>query len=206
MRGKVDRKSHKRVAYYLVHITLSLAALALSSSAQDARGAANPFSKGEADAKFQIEVFYDFQCPSCASFHPILRKIEEKHGDNVRIVVRHFPLPIHDKAYEAALAVEAAGMQGKFWEMSDLLLTNQTRWANSKDFHVRFIRYAKMLDLDIERFNQDRAGIAARGRVNLDIQRGKSVEINSVPSVILNGKLLSYAEASELDKIISRGK
>jgi protein-disulfide isomerase len=196
----------KSAVYRLLIATLICTVLTLSASAQGTRGVPNPFSKGDADAPFQIEVFYDFQCPSCAVYHETLIKTTENHADKVRITFRHFPLvKIHDKAYEAALAVEAAGDQGKFWEMADLMLRNQKKWSSSTQYLKMFSGYAKALKLDLERFEEYRAGIAVTGRVDLDIQRAKSLEITAVPTVILNGRKLSMVEAAELEGIISKG-
>lgn len=199
------RINRNNAGYKLLIATAICAFLSLSSPGQGARGAANPFSKGDSDAPFQIEVFYDFQCPSCAVFHKTLMEVAEKHGDKIRITIRHFPLSVHDKAFDAAIAVEAAGDQGKFWEMAGLLLTNQSKWSNSKNYREIFARYAKSLDLDVERFSEFTVQSVNGARINSDIQRARSLELGSLPSVILNGRLLTFVESTELEEIISRG-
>ena len=114
-------------------------------------------------------------------------------------------MQIHDKAYEAALAVEAAGDQGKFWEMATLVHRNQKKWSNSAQYLKMFSGYAKSLKLDLERFEEYMAGIAASASVDSDIQRARLLEITAVPTVILNGRKLSFVEATELEEIISKG-
>ena len=79
-------------------------------------GAQPAWAKGPATAPVVIEEFADFECPSCAGFEPVIRQIKTIYGDKVRVVFRHYPLTqIHPKAYDAARATEAAGMQNKFW-------------------------------------------------------------------------------------------
>ena len=197
----------KRIAVYRCLISILFCfLLVLSSQAQGTRGAPNPFSRGNVEAPFQIEIFYDFQCPTCAEFHKTLTSVAEKHAEKIRITVRHFPLvKIHDKAYDAAAAVEAAGEQGKFWEMADLVLQNQKKWSNSARYLRMFTAYAKSLNLDSARFEDYMAGMGVRGGIDLDIQRARSLELVAVPTVILNGRKLSIIEAMELEQISSKG-
>src|SRR6185436_13247506 len=76
-------------------------------------GANPPNYLGSPNAAVTVEEFADFQCPSCGATHPIMKQIQGIFGSRIKFVFRHFPLPIHDKAYEASVAAEAAGMQGK---------------------------------------------------------------------------------------------
>jgi len=168
-------------------------------------GAKVPLSRGPAAAPIDIEVFYDFQCPSCIVVHEQLKNLEKKYKGQVRITIRHFPLSIHDKSYDAAIAVEAAGLQGKFWEMTGVLYREQKRWSVSRDYLKLFGKYAKELGLDIGKFEEDCGRIVIPARIDLDIARARSLKLMSVPSVFLNGKLLSYPNAIDLDRFISEG-
>jgi protein-disulfide isomerase len=115
------------------------------------------------------------------------------YGDRVRIIFREFPLsiPQHDKAYDAAVAAEAAGLQGKFWDMQNMLFANQQSWTRASDFRQILEGYAQKIGLDVEKFKNDMAGIPAKNRVDADLQRGRSLNVNSTPSFYVNGNLLS---------------
>src|SRR5215211_7709582 len=111
---------------------------------------------GPADAPVRLEEFGDFECPPCGMFHPILEQMHAEFGDKLQITFREFPLvPTHQHALAAASAAEAAGIQGKFWEMHDLLYEHQNEWK--KEFNVRpiFEGYAKQLGLDVDRYKRD---------------------------------------------------
>ena len=162
--------------------------------ANAAQGAQPAWMRGPANATVTIEEFADFECPSCARFEPILREIKTIYGDRVRVVFRHYPLTqTHQKAYDAARAAEAAGMQGKFWEMHDLLYDRQRDWTVSQDHRGEYANYAKQLGLDVEKFKTDMASGAAAARVDADKKRGESVQIRSTPSAFVNGRPLDYA-------------
>ena len=157
-------------------------------------------SIGSPTAKVTIEEFADFQCPSCAVAHPVLKDVQAAFAGNpnVRFVFRHFPLGIHDKAYDAAVAVESAGMQGqpKFWAMMDQMLTNQQAWANNPNYREIWRGYAEKIGLDIEKWQSDMAGMASKGRVDLDMQRARGVGVPSTPSVYINGRLIPFSDVN----------
>jgi len=149
---------------------------------------------GPSTAAVTIEEFADFQCPACASAHPVMKDLQKMYAGNrnVRFIFRNFPLPIHNKAWEAAVAVEAAGMQGsqKFWAMMDLMFTNQQQWANSDNYREIWKQYAEKIGLDMQKFIDDMSGSVARLRVDEDVKRGRAIGVPSTPSVYLNGRLV----------------
>lgn len=161
---------------------------------------ANPaWSLGSPNAAVTIEEFADFQCPTCGDVHPRIKEIRAKYGDRVRIIFRHFPLTqIHPHAYDAAVAAEAAGMQGKFWDMQNLLFTNQKSWPTDADPRKTFEGYAQKLGLDVQKFSDDMAGIITKNRIDADMQRGRSLSINSTPSIFINGKLIGSIEEMQV--------
>jgi len=163
-------------------------------------GAPPVFALGLPNAKVTVEEFADFQCPSCAVAHPVMKDIESAFAgnNNVRFIFRHFPLTIHDKSYDAATVVEAAGMQGgpKFWAMMDQMFTNQTSWANNPNYRELWKGYAQKIGLDIPKWEADAAGLGAKGRIDLDIQRARGVGVGSTPSVYINGKLIPFADVN----------
>ena len=160
-------------------------------------GATPPHMLGSPTATVTVEEFADFQCGSCAATHPVLKEIQSTYGSKIRFVFRQFPLAMHDKAYDAAVAAEAAGMQGKFWQMQDQLFQNQQAWsgpsANNKQM---WTDYAQTIGLDIQQWQNDMAGISAKSRVDQDMQRGKALNVSSTPSVYINGELVPYPEVN----------
>jgi protein-disulfide isomerase len=161
--------------------------------AKAAPGANPPNSLGAPNAAVTIEEFADFQCPTCAAMHPVVKEMRAAYGDRVRVIFRNFPLniPAHDKAYDAAVAAEAAGLQGKFWDMQNLLFTNQQTWSRASDYRQIFEGYAEKLGLDVNKFSSDMAGIPAKNRVDADLQRGRSLNVGSTPTFYINGKSLT---------------
>ena len=100
--------------------------------------------------------YSDFQCPACKAYYPVVSKIADELGTKVQVVYRNYPLSqLHKNARTAASAAEAAGKQGKFWEMHDVLFINQEKWSESKDVKRDFSAYAKAIGLSVEQFTQD---------------------------------------------------
>jgi protein-disulfide isomerase len=151
-------------------------------------GAEPPWSKGSPSALVTIEEFSDFECPSCKAFEPTLRDIRNIYADRVRIIFRNYPLPQHTKAYDAARAAEAAGLQGKFWEMHDLIYNNQETWSKMPDHREVFKNYAKSLNLDVDKFQNDWVGQITETRIAADKRRGDAVIITGTPTVLINGR------------------
>lgn len=153
-------------------------------------GAIPPNFKGAENSPVVLEEFADFQCPGCAALHPKMNEIAGLYGSRIKLIYRNFPLPMHDKAYDAALASEAAGMQGKFWDMQNLLFQNQKSWGTEADHKKVFEGYAQTLGLDVEKFKADMASTIAKQRVDADLERGRSVNVRETPSVYINGRLI----------------
>jgi protein-disulfide isomerase len=160
-------------------------------------GANPPNMLGSPTAVVTVEEFADFQCGSCAATHPVLKEIQSTYGSKIRFVFRQFPLPMHDKGYDAAVAAEAAGLQGKFWAMQDQLFGNQQTWAGpSANAKELWTGYAQKIGLDVQQWQNDMAGMAAKSRVDQDIQRGKALNVSSTPSVFINGELVPFPEVN----------
>jgi len=165
------------------------AALPKPAAGRPRLGAEPPHRLGNADAPVMLEEFGDFECQACAALHPALKTIKADFGSRVVIVFREFPLAsVHQHTLAAARAAEAAGLQGKFWEMHDLLYENQKDWHVSSDVESLFEQYAKQIGLQVERFKQDINGEAVTGRVTLDQERGRWIGVNSTPTIFLNGR------------------
>lgn len=164
-------------------------------------GADPPHTLGNANAPVMLEEFGDFECAPCASLHPVLKSLKAEFGPSVVIVFREFPLVgAHPHAMAAARAAEAAGLQGKFWEMHDLLYVNQKTWHEASDAQPIFEEYATMIGLVLDRFKHDMLSAAVDQRIVLDRERGKWIGVNSTPSVFLNGREVS-PESLTLEKL-----
>jgi protein-disulfide isomerase len=178
----------------------------------------SPHIRGGANARVTIEEFGDFQCLPCAELFPTLAKVEEDYGERLRVVFRHKPMPKHEHAVLAACAAEAAGLQGRFWEMHDLLFQNSLRWTKgietvgpdappsrrlqsrvlALEAEVRdvFVSYAGMLKLDVERFKTDMDSDEVKARVESDRAHANTLGIDRTPTLYLNGRLLSVSRRS----------
>ena len=159
-------------------------------------GAQPPNLLGSPNAAVTVEEFADFQCPMCGQMHPKMKELNSIYGSRIKFIFRNYPLaiPAHDKAYDAAVAAEAAGLQGRFWDMQNLLFTNQQAWSANPDYRKVWEEYATRLGLDIEKFKNDMAGLNAKARVDADLQRGRALNINSTPSVFINGVLVPFEQ------------
>lgn len=154
-------------------------------------GATPPNMLGSPTATVTVEEFADYQCPTCAVQHPKMREITGLYGNRIKYIFRSFPLTqIHKNAYEAAVAAEAAGLQGKFWAMQDQLFNNQQTWANSSEARKIFEEYAQKIGLDSGRFQSDVAGLPAKTRVNKDLERAAGAKVGGTPTIYINGNKL----------------
>jgi protein-disulfide isomerase len=167
-------------------------------------GAQPPQMLGSPTATVTLEEFADFQCGSCAHANPVLKQVQSQYGSRIKFIFRHFPLTMHDKAYDAAVAAEAAGMQGKFWDMQNLLFTNQSAWVSNPNYRQMFSEYAGRLGLDVAKFQSDAAGIQAKSRVDRDLERGRALNVSSTPTLYINGKSVPFQEmnASSLKQLV----
>lgn len=156
-------------------------------------GAAPAHAEGPADAPVTLEEFGDFQCPPCALLHPVLKMMEKEYGANLRVIFREFPLvPAHEHALSAARSAEAAGMQGKFWQMHDLIYTNQNAWKSAFDVRPIFEEYAKTIGLNLERYRQDLTSETVQTRIFLDGKRARALGVKGTPTVFLNGQEVPF--------------
>lgn len=148
---------------------------------------------GDKNAKVTLVEYSDFQCPACKSYESIVKQLLEAYSpEDLRLVYRHFPLrSIHPNADLAAQAAEAAGEEGKFWEMKDLLFEKQSEWAKEKDPRGLFGAYAKAIGLDVAEFEEDlKSDDDSKERVEKDYQSGVALGVNATPTFILNGVII----------------
>ena len=150
--------------------------------------------RGKPDAQVTLEEFGDFQCPPCGQFAGFVEELLKEYDSRLRVVFRNFPLPGHEHAREAALAAEAAGFQGKFWEMHDTLYKEQTAWSKAPNTRELFESYASTLGLNMEQFKKDMDSDKARERVDSDHALGDSLGIKVTPSLFINKRPLEPQE------------
>ena len=156
------------------------------------------WSKGKADATVVLVEYGDFQCPACAAYFGLVREVAEGYKDRVKIVYRQFPLKnIHPNAELAAKASEAAGKQGKFWEMHDQLFQNQSGWSSASNAKAKevFIGYAQVIKLNIDQFKKDIDSDEIEDLVNADIESGNASNVTATPTFFLNGKKITNPQS-----------
>ncbi len=152
---------------------------------------------GPPNARLVMVEYGDFQCPHCGRAHPIVKQIIASFGDELTFAFRHFPLAkIHRQARLAAQAAEAAGAQGKFWQMHDLLFEHQDQ-LEAEDL----ARYAAELELDVRRFGEElTAGVYAH-RVQEDFASGIRSGVNGTPTFFIHNK--RFNGGYELDALMN---
>ena len=142
---------------------------------------------GSDSAPVTLVVFADFECPHCKAEAPVLRKAVQQFRGQVKLVFKHFPLNMHDRAKAAAIAAEAAHAQGKFWEMHDLIFDHQDQ-LEDEDLE----RYAKQIrGLDFGKWQAAYQSEAAELAVSKDRAIGEALDIRGTPAVYVNGRELT---------------
>ena len=168
-------------------------------------GASPPWSTGNSNAAVVVEVFNDYQCPPCGMFNEELKKVQTLYGDQVKIVFRNFPITqTHQNALAAARIAEAAGMQGKFVEMINLLYDQRHNWSESESANKLFSSYAQTLGLDVDKLERDAASEEVSMRIQLDVERAQSLNVKGTPTVFLNGERVRFELLANFDRTIEK--
>ena len=144
--------------------------------------------RGAADAPVTLEEFGDFQCPPCGALSDPLNELERDYKAKMRFVFHQFPLANHANAKPAAYAAEAAGLQGRFWEMHDLLYREQANWSKEPDPSELFLSYARIVGLDMAKFQKDVNSDEVKERVAADQKRAAELGVHLTPTIFVNGK------------------
>ncbi|MDB5179740.1 MAG: hypothetical protein JWN12_372 [Candidatus Saccharibacteria bacterium] len=171
----------------------------ISASAQNGQIADHVF--GKADSKVVFIEYGDFQCPSCGGAYAQVKSATDSYKDKVAFIFRNFPLTtIHPNARAAAAAAEAAGLQGKYWEMHNMLYENQTSWETlTGDQRTNiFVSYAGQLGLDEAKFKTDLASNAVNSKITFDQALGKKIGVSATPTFYLDGKQLSATDSGQI--------
>ncbi|MDP2653605.1 MAG: thioredoxin domain-containing protein [Candidatus Omnitrophota bacterium] len=161
--------------------------------------------KGNPDAKVTIVEFADFQCPFCGRFHPVVDEVLAAYPNDVKYVLKHYPLSFHPMARPASKAALAAGEQGKFFEMSDLLLKNGNALSEEK-----FKSFAGDLGLDVDKFMKDYKDRDAEWEkiIQADMELAQKVDVQGTPTYYINGRKTMARDMAtykkEIDEILGK--
>ena len=169
-------------------------------------GAEPPNAVGSVTAVVTLEEFGDFQCPPCGLLHPVLKTMKQEFGDKLRVIYREYPLvPSHPHALSAARAAEAAGLQGKFFEMHDQIFENQKGWDKAFDARPIFESYAQKIGLDLEKYRRDVTSDVVEKRIFEDGKRAHALGVQGTPTVFMNGREVPFQslEPGRLRALIS---
>lgn len=151
-------------------------------------------TKGNPAARVTLVEFADYECPHCKRLQPVLRQVLDEYRNDVRLFFKHYPLPQHDHATAAAEAAIAAHRQGKFWPFDDKL------WANQESLGAADVeKYAKESGLDLGKWRKDLEDPAIKDRVNKDRADGKTLGLQSTPTVYINGR--EYTDPRDFESI-----
>ncbi len=155
-------------------------------------------------AKVTVVEFGDYQCPACAMAAPVTKQLLKEYEGRINFVFRHFPLPQHGNAMLAAKAAEAAGEQGKYWQMHELLYTNQTAWENQSSAAEIFAGYAKEIGLNDTQFRDTMNSNKFFDKINGDRNDGETAGVNSTPTFYINGVKTAGFSAPSLKQQIEK--
>lgn len=149
-------------------------------------------SQGPADAKVTLTEFGDYQCPACKQYYKLIKdEILPKYEGKLKFVFLNFPLvDIHANAQAAAQAAEAAALQGKFWEMHDILYDRQDDWSKQKNPQSKFEAYARELGIDVDVFKKDSDSQKVIDLINQQAGLGDAFGVKGTPSFFVNGVLI----------------
>lgn len=138
-------------------------------------------------ANVTLTEFGDYQCPACSAYSTLVTQVITDFSGKLNYAFKNFPLSQHANASVSSYAAEAAGLQGKFWQMHELLYKNQDSWASSTDAKAIFVGYAKELGLNVDQFSKDIDSQKVKGFVQTDLADGQTVGINATPTFFING-------------------
>ncbi len=155
--------------------------------------------RGDKKAEYTVIAFSDFQCPFCKRGDDTIKELQKKYDKKLRYVFKHFPLGFHPEAAPASKATWAAGKQGKFYEYHDKLFENQAKIGEEL-----YVQIAKDLNLNLDKFNKDRASEDAEKQIKADMEVGQKAGIQGTPGFIVNGvKIFGAYPVDYFEKVIT---
>ena len=161
------------------------------------------YIRGAYNAPITVYQFGEFQCSECSAAEAVIQDVMSVGSSTIRIVFKHFPLAGHAHAELAALAAESAGVQGKFWQMCEMLYERSIEWQEARDVKAVFTSYAKNLGLNVEQFKRSLDDATLKEKIIADAQLGQTIGVRGTPSFIIEQKLFR-GMSPELIKEINR--
>jgi protein-disulfide isomerase len=159
---------------------------------------------GPSDAPVTVIEYSDFQCPFCAVYAKWMTQLRSQYGDRVQFVFRNYPLATHEWATISAKVAYAAYLQGKFWEMNDLLYQRQDEWATSSDPRPLFDSYAESLGLDMDQFHTDADAQSTLDFIKKQAAEGKRAGVNHTPWFVVDGESVLPRSLEQFQKVIEK--
>ncbi len=161
---------------------------------------------GQGKSGVTVVEYGDYQCPYCGQAYAPVKEAVTNLSDQIRFQFRNFPLQnAHQNAFAAARAAEAAGLQGKFWEMHDALYENQNQWSSLSNPIPFFNKLAQQVGLNVDRFKTDYVSSRVNNLINADIAAGTKLGVQATPTFFIDGKQtdLQYGKgAATVEQII----
>jgi protein-disulfide isomerase len=169
-----------------------------STNSSNTSSTASNHTFGEGKKGVVLIEYGDYQCPACGQFYPIVKQVAEKYKSDITFQFRNFPLvQSHPNAMQAARTAEAASLQGKFWEMHDLLYEQQQNWQTSTSVSQIFADYAAQLGLNVEKFKQDVTSTPVADVIDADIKAAQAAGGTGTPTFVLDGKKIDNPRSLE---------
>lgn len=164
--------------------------------------AASDHIRGNPEAKVRLIEYGDFQCPGCGQVEPFIQQLLKDFPDKFAFAYRDFPLPSHKHAMLAAQYAEAAGLQGKYWEMHDAIFAGQKEWSGPGDSSPIFRKYAESIQLDMVKLQQDIESDGVKNNVEDEKNGAAKFNVNSTPTFFLNAKKIQPSNYDEFKTLI----
>lgn len=162
---------------------------------------------GNKDAKVTMIEYGDFQCPACGAYFPIVHQILKDFNGKIYFAYRYFPLTtVHRNAFVGAQAAQAANLQGKFWEMHDLLYGNQNKWSGLDNPLDTFVSYAQKLGLNLDKFKSDYNAQSTKDFINSEENTGTNIGVNSTPTFFVNNHQIQNPQSYDEFKLLIQNK
>jgi protein-disulfide isomerase len=178
-----------------------------TNGASSSTSAASQHIVGTSTSGVKFVEYGDFQCPYCQVYAPFVKQAQDEFKDRISFQFRNFPLVNnHPNAFAAARAAEAAGYQGKFWEMHDALyVTSDWQvWTTASDPTPYFNQYAAQLGLDVNKFKADYASSKVNDTINADMAAGTALNVPGTPTFFINGKAVTIKPTlADFEKVLN---